>query len=104
MSIVTAYFVCGSQHEAEDIAAALVEQRLAACCNLLGPCQSIYRWKGKIEGGREYPVIAKTTEDAADALIEKVCELHSYDNPAVVIWPIDRLPTDYADWVEQNCN
>lgn len=104
MSIVTAYFVCGSEGEADSIATTLVEERVAACCNILAPCRSIYRWEGKIERAEEVPVIAKTTEECADALIARVIELHSYDNPAVTIWPIDRLPADYADWVERHCS
>ncbi|WP_260483776.1 divalent-cation tolerance protein CutA [Sphingomicrobium flavum] len=103
MSIITAYFVCASRAEAETIATALVEERLAACCNILAPCQSVYRWDGKVERAEEVPVIAKTTDEAGDGLIERVCELHSYDTPCITLWPIDRLPADYAEWVEENC-
>lgn len=100
MTALTAYIVCGSEAEAEMIAAALVEERLAACVNILAPCQSIYRWEGKIERGREFPLLAKTSDAQADALIMRVCELHSYDNPAITLWPIERLPAAYGDWIE----
>ncbi|MBB3763416.1 divalent-cation tolerance protein CutA [Sphingomicrobium lutaoense] len=102
MSVVSAYFICGSREEAERISTALVEERLAACCNILGECHSIYRWDGAVERAAEVPVIAKTRSDMADALIARVSEMHSYDNPAIVVWPIDRLPLDYARWVENN--
>jgi periplasmic divalent cation tolerance protein len=102
MTVVSAYIVCASTEEAERIAAALVEERLAACCNILGPCKSVYRWQGEIERASEVPMIAKTRSDMADALIARVSALHSYDNPAIAIWPIDRLPLEYARWVEQN--
>ncbi|MBT8426460.1 MAG: divalent-cation tolerance protein CutA [Erythrobacter sp.] len=100
MTALTAYIVCGSQDEAETIGAALVEDRLAACVNILAPCHSIYRWEGKVETGREFPMLAKTTQEQADALIMRVTELHSYENPAITLWPIERLPAAYGDWIE----
>lgn len=100
MTAVTAYIVCASNEEADTIAAALVEERLAACCNILAPCRSVYRWEGKIECGEEVPMLAKTTLEKADALIMRVKELHSYDNPAITVWPIAMLPADYGDWIE----
>ena len=100
MTALTAYIVCGSKREAESIAAVLVDEKLAACVNILQPCHSIYRWKGKIESGREFPMLAKTTQAKADALIMRATELHSYDNPAITLWPIERLPAAYGDWIE----
>lgn len=100
MTALTAYIVCGSKREAETIATALVEEKLAACVNILASCHSIYLWNGKIESGREYPVLAKTTQAKADALIMRASELHSYDNPAITLWPIERLPAAYGDWIE----
>lgn len=100
MTALTAYIVCASREEAETIAAALVEERLAACVNILAPCTSIYRWEGKIEQAEEVPMLAKTTQAKADALVMRAAELHSYDNPAITVWPIERLPIAYGDWVE----
>ncbi|HEX9955053.1 MAG TPA: divalent-cation tolerance protein CutA [Allosphingosinicella sp.] len=97
--IVTVYAVFGSAEEARTIARALVEERLAACANILAPCRSIYRWQGKIEEADEVPALFKTRADLADALIARLAELHSYDIPAAAVWPIsDALPT-YMDWV-----
>jgi periplasmic divalent cation tolerance protein len=100
MSVVTVYAVFADPAEAQRIGTAIVEEQLAACVNILGPCHSIYRWEGAIETATETPALFKTTLDRADALIERVKALHSYSTPAIVAWPIERLSTDYADWVE----
>ena len=97
--IVSVYATFGSAEEAARIARALVEERLAACANLLAPCRSIYRWKGAIEEGEEHPALFKTRAARAEALMARLAELHSYETPAAVVWPIaDSLP-DYGDWV-----
>ena len=100
MSVVSVYCVFASAEEAERIGRQMVEERLAACVNILGPCRSIYRWQGAVETAEEVPAIFKTSADRADALITRVAALHSYDVPAIAVWPIDKLLVDYAAWVE----
>ena len=100
MSVVTIYVVFADPAEAQRIGMTIVEEKLAACVNILGPCRSIYRWEGAIETASETPALFKTTLDRADALIARVTDLHSYSVPAIVVWPIERLPADYGDWVE----
>ena len=100
MSVITVYAVFANPTEAQRIGMAVVEEQLAACVNILGPCRSIYWWEGAIESATETPALFKTTLDKADNLIERIKALHSYSAPAVVAWPIERLSTDYADWVE----
>ena len=102
MSVVTVYAVFGNADEAETIARAMIEQRLAACVNILPECRSIYRWQGKIETVGEVPALFKTTLAQSDALIARIAELHSYDTPAIVMWPIPKLLADYGDWVEDS--
>ena len=98
-AIVTVYATFADADEAERIARILVEERLAACANILGACRAIYRWQGAIEQGDEIAALFKTRADMADRLIARLAELHSYDVPAAVIWPIaDALPA-YAQWV-----
>jgi periplasmic divalent cation tolerance protein len=99
--IVSVYATFGSEEEARSIARTLVEERLAACANILGPCQSIYRWQGRIEEAPEVAAIFKTRADAASRLVERIAELHSYDVPAAVVWPIREAAVDYAQWVAQ---
>jgi periplasmic divalent cation tolerance protein len=100
VSVVTVYAVFASADEAALIGRAMVEERLAACVNILGPCRSIYSWQGKVEQADEVPALFKTTIDQADAIIARIAELHSYDVPAIAVWPIAKLPAAYADWVE----
>lgn len=97
--IVSVYAVFGSDEEARRIARTLVEERLAACANILGPCHSIYRWQGRIEKAGESPALFKTRADKATALIERIAALHSYDVPAAVVWPIGAAWPAYAAWV-----
>lgn len=102
MTIVSVYAVFADRGEAERIGRAVVEERLAACINILGPCRSIYRWKGKVESADEVPAILKTGGGRADALIARIAELHSYDTPCITVGPIDKLLKRYADWVEDS--
>ena len=98
-AIVTVYATFADAGEAERIARILVEERLAACANILGACRAIFRWQGVIEQGDEVAALFKTRADVADTLIARLTELHSYDVPAAVVWPIaDALPA-YAQWV-----
>src|SRR3954463_142646 len=102
MSVVSVYAVFASEEEAERIGRLMVEERLAACVNILGPIRSIYRWQGKIESADEAAAIFKTHHWRAERLIQRISELHSYDVPCVVSWPIDKVLRAYADWVEES--
>ncbi len=98
-NIVTIYATFASEEEAARIARTLVEERLVACANILAPCRSIYRWQGKVEEAGEVPALFKVTAEGAPAALARIAELHSYDVPAAVVWPIaDTLPA-YAEWV-----
>ncbi len=97
--IVSVYAVFADADEAERVARIVVEERLAACANILGPCRSIYRWQGKVEEADEVAAIFKTTEAAALRLIARIAALHSYEVPAIAVWPIAGAPDAYAAWV-----
>ena len=97
--IVTVYATFADEAEGARIARVLVDERLAACANILGPIRSIYRWEGRMEDCAEAAALFKTRAELAEALIARLGELHSYDVPAAVVWPIaGALPT-YAQWV-----
>jgi len=100
MSVLTVYAVFANAEEAERIGRTVIEEQLAACINILGPIRSIYHWNGKLETADEAAAIFKTHHWKADALIERIAALHSYDVPCVVSWPIDKVLRSYADWVE----
>ena len=102
MSVVSVYVLFANAEEAERIGRIAVEERLAACINILGPVRSIYRWQGKVESADEVAAILKTSQVEADALITRIAALHSYDVPCIVTWPIDKVLRDYADWVEDS--
>ena len=99
--IVSVYAIFADVQEACRIGGAVVEERLAACANVLGPCHSIYRWQGKVEAASETAAIFKARADKADALVARIAELHSYDVPAITVWPIDKALPAYADWVNE---
>jgi periplasmic divalent cation tolerance protein len=102
MSVISVYVLFASAEEAERIGRTVVEERLAACINILGPARSIYRWGGAIETAEEAAAILKTTDGRAGALIARIAQLHSYEVPCIVTWPIDKILAGYADWVEDN--
>lgn len=97
--IVTVYATFANGDDARRIARLLVEERLAACANILGTCHSIYRWQGKVEEAEEVPVLFKTRADVATALLSRIGELHGYDVPAAMVWPIAEAIPAYAEWV-----
>jgi periplasmic divalent cation tolerance protein len=100
-AIVSVYATFADEEEARRIGGIVVEEGLAACANVLGPCHSIYRWQGKVETASEAAAIFKTRADKADALIARIAELHSYEVPAITVWPIDKALPGYADWVNE---
>lgn len=100
MSIVSVYATFADAEEAERIGRAVVDERLAACVNILGPCRSIYRWQGRVENAEDVAAIFKTTDSAADALLTRIAGLHSYEVPAITVWPIEKLLGNNAEWVE----
>ena len=102
MTVVSVYSVFADAAEAERIGRQMVEEQLAACVNILGPCRSFYRWQGAVESAEEVAAIFKTTATGAELLVARIAELHSYEVPAVAVWPIDSLPLSYAGWVEDS--
>jgi periplasmic divalent cation tolerance protein len=100
MSVVSVYVVFANAEEAERIGRAVIEERLAACINILPGVRSIYRWQGQLESADEVGAILKTSHAMADALIVRIAALHSYDIPCIASWPIDKLLASYAEWVE----
>ena len=102
MSVVSVYAVFADAAEAERLGRQLVEDRLAACVNILGPIRSIYRWNGSVETSDEVAAIFKTTDQSAGALITRIAGLHSYDVPCIATWPVEKILGSYAEWVEKN--
>jgi periplasmic divalent cation tolerance protein len=97
MTLSVVYAVFADSGEAARVARKVIEEGLAACANILGPCHSIYRWEGKVEDATEAPALFKTTE--AGRLIARIAALHRYDVPAITSWPIGEVHVPYADWM-----
>jgi periplasmic divalent cation tolerance protein len=94
---------CGSAKEAKKIARAVVEQRMAACANMVtSPVQSVYRWKGRVESAKEFLLIIKTTQSRFAKLKVEVKRLHSYDVPEIIALPIAAGATDYLNWISMS--
>jgi periplasmic divalent cation tolerance protein len=95
------YITCPSRNEAERIGNALLDERLAACVNILPqPVHSLYLWKGEREQADEIVLLAKTMEDRFVDLNRLVRGLHSYETPCVVAWPLAAGDPDYLAWLE----
>jgi periplasmic divalent cation tolerance protein len=84
--------------EGERLAAALVDERCAACVNIVGPIRSIYRWEGSVHNDQEFLLIIKTCTSRFAALEQRVRALHSYQTPEVVALPITAGSAPYLDW------
>lgn len=92
----------GSEEEAGRIAGVLVERKLAACVQVVGPITSRYRWQGAIEEEREWQCLAKTTGAAYEAVEAAIRGVHSYDEPEIIATPIVAGSAGYLAWVEEN--
>ena len=88
---------------ARRISNQLVEEKFAACANILPAVESIYRWKDKIESGNETLVFFKLSEDRQSAFQEKLRSRHPYEVPEIVFVPVASGLTDYLRWVAESC-
>ncbi len=99
MTVQIVFCTCPDAATADRLAAALVDERLAACVNLLPGLTSIYRWQGRIQREAEVLLLIKTTADRLPALRARLVELHPYELPELVaVEAVAGLPA-YLDWV-----
>ena len=85
--------------DAQKIARALVEQRLAACVQIVGPIESTYRWQGNIETAQEFQCWIKTKSDLYEALEQAIRKLHPYSVPEILSIPIAAGSESYLQWL-----
>jgi periplasmic divalent cation tolerance protein len=101
MSAFRVAFITVSGDKAAALSQEIIENRLAACVNIVSGIQSIYRWKGKIVKDEEALLIVKTATKKVETLIKFVKENHSYDIPEVVSLNIAEGNPDYLDWLDE---
>jgi periplasmic divalent cation tolerance protein len=101
-SIVVVLVTVPNEGEARRIGRALVEERLAACVNVVGPVHSIYRWDGQVQEEAEHLLVVKARRDDVEALGARVQALHSYEVPEVVALDVVAGSAPYLDWVRDS--
>ena len=99
MSASMVYLTAGSRDEALAIGRQLVAERLAASVNVFDSIHSVYHWQGKVEESDEAVLVAKTRSELVEPLMARAAELHSYDCPGIVSWPIVAGHPPYLDWI-----
>jgi periplasmic divalent cation tolerance protein len=92
----------GSDEEASRIGKTVVQERLAACCNIIPRIQSIYWWKGEVCEEEEKLLIIKTRHELYTALQARIRQLHSYEVPEVICFPIDQGLPEYLRWIVES--
>src|SRR5271163_4574051 len=94
---------CGSAAEARRIARKLVEERRAACVNVLSVAvESIYRWRGKVESAREFLLLIKTRRKEFAGLERAIQKLHSYEVPEILALPVAAGSKSYLQWIDES--
>jgi periplasmic divalent cation tolerance protein len=97
------FVTCPTRGLARKIARAVVQRRLASCVSVVhSPIESFYPWKGKLESGREYLLIIKTTTKRLAGLEREVMRLHPYDVPEFIALAITEGSSKYLSWLEES--
>ncbi len=102
MSEILVLSTADSMELADKIATALIEERHAACVNILPGVHSIYRWEGKICRDAEWLLLIKSTADKFEAVRSTICRVHAYQIPEVIAVPIVAGDPRYLEWLKKN--
>lgn len=104
LSLLVCFCTCPDAASATRLADALVDERLAACVNIVPGLRSVYRWKGRVERSDEVLLLVKTTAARLPALSARVLELHPHELPEVVAVEVAGGLSAYLDWVAEQTN
>lgn len=99
---IIVFVTASNKEEAERIAKVLLENKLIACANIIGPVHSMFWWLGNIDAAQEYLIIMKTRRDLFERICEKVKALHSYQIPEVIATPIIDGLKQYMKWLDES--
>ena len=99
MKEIVILITSSSKEEAKKLTRVLIEEKLAACVNILSGVESLYWWKGKIESSKEWMLVVKTLGKMANKIVKRVKEIHSYEIPEVIALPIVQGNKDYLQWI-----
>lgn len=97
--IIVIQTTTGTRHDAEQIAAALVDSKLAACVQISGPIESTYRWQGVQQTSEEWLVNIKTRHELFSAVEQAILKLHPYEQPEIIALPVAAVNVGYANWL-----
>ena len=100
MTFIQVMTTTETKEQAMAIARHLVEEKLAACVQVSGSIESIYRWKGKVELSQEYLCLIKTRELLFPNVETAIKKLHPYETPEIIALPIVRGSTEYLAWLD----
>jgi periplasmic divalent cation tolerance protein len=100
-SYIVVFITTSSYEEARKIASALVDQRKAACVNIVPKVSSLFRWKGKIEDVEESLMVVKTRAELFPDIVSTVKSIHSYEVPEIIALPIVEGNPDYLSWLKE---
>ena len=90
------------QESAEKLAQILIQEKMAACVNMLAPCTSFYEWQGQLEKSQEIPLLIKSTQQKYSLLENCILRHHPYELPEIISVPIDKGLPSYLNWVCEN--
>lgn len=93
------YVTTSDEKKAMVIGEMIVEERLAACANVISDMKSIYWWKGNLEKDNESILILKTIDNNVNDIINRIKEIHSYDNPCIIAIPVSNVSDSYLEWI-----
>jgi len=96
------YITTSGEEESKKIAKILLEERIAACANIIPSMMSFYWWEGEIEEDNESILLLKTRSDKLDILIRRVKDIHSYDLPCILEISVQNGSEDYLQWLEDS--
>lgn len=102
MSAIIVLTSAGSEEEAKKIAQNLVESRLAACVNIIGKVESVYRWEDNVHAAEEWLLMIKTTSSNFETVKDAISKLHSYELPECISIAIASAEDGYLKWLKEN--